>query len=118
MTVNPSEASQPVTEQESPEVTRAIELENAGKFRDAIPIYRQAMRTNPTPIVANSPIYATLQLDNGMTLFLRENNLPPDIREYAEHKKQREYKRLREMMKDEGWKPTTQPTTKPANEDL
>jgi tetratricopeptide (TPR) repeat protein len=39
------------TQQESPEVTRAIELENAGKFRDAIPIYRQAMRTHPTPIV-------------------------------------------------------------------
>jgi tetratricopeptide (TPR) repeat protein len=46
-----AQASQPVTEQESPEVTRAIELENAGKFREAIPIYRQAMRTNPTPIV-------------------------------------------------------------------
>lgn len=81
-------------------------------------VYLWNQNPNPTPIVANSPIYATLQLDNGMTLFLRENNLPPDIREYAEHKKQREYKRLREMMKDEGWKPTTQPTTKPANEDL
>jgi hypothetical protein len=37
--------------QESPEVTRAIELENSGKFRDAIPIYREAMHTHPTPIV-------------------------------------------------------------------
>jgi len=46
-----AQASQPVTEQESPEVTRAIELENSGKYREAIPIYRQAMRTNPTPIV-------------------------------------------------------------------
>jgi tetratricopeptide (TPR) repeat protein len=36
---------------ESPEALQAIELENAGKFREAIPIYRQAMRTNPTPIV-------------------------------------------------------------------
>src|SRR4051794_23402211 len=39
------------SQQESPDVSRAIELENAGKFRDAIPLYRQAMRTNPTPIV-------------------------------------------------------------------
>jgi len=44
-------APAPDSQQETPEVTRAIELENAGKFRDAIPIYRQAMRTNPTPIV-------------------------------------------------------------------
>jgi tetratricopeptide (TPR) repeat protein len=36
---------------ESPEVLRAIELENAGKFREAIPIYRAAMRTQPTPII-------------------------------------------------------------------
>ena len=36
---------------ESPEALRAIELENAGKFREAIPIYREAMRTHPTPIV-------------------------------------------------------------------
>ncbi|PYP81349.1 MAG: hypothetical protein DMD35_01135, partial [Gemmatimonadetes bacterium] len=36
---------------ESPEVLRAIELENAGKYREAVPIYREAMRTHPTPIV-------------------------------------------------------------------
>ncbi len=81
-------------------------------------VYLWNQNPNPTPATQPSPIYATLQLDNGMTLFLREQNLPPDIREYAEHKKQQEYKRLRQMMKDEGFKPTTQPTTKPANEDL
>ena len=36
---------------ESPEALRAIELENAGKYREAIPVYREAMRTHPTPIV-------------------------------------------------------------------
>jgi tetratricopeptide (TPR) repeat protein len=46
-----AQASQPVTQEESPEVTRAIELENSGKYREAIPIYRDAMRTHPTPIV-------------------------------------------------------------------
>jgi len=39
------------SQQETPEVMRAIELENSGKFREAIPIYRMAMRTRPTPIV-------------------------------------------------------------------
>ena len=50
----PAQAAAPAaqeSQQETPEVTRAIELENSGKFRDAIPLYRQAMRTNPTPIV-------------------------------------------------------------------
>ncbi len=45
-------AAAPVEAQtESPEVVRAIELENAGKYREAAPIYRAAMRTHPTPIV-------------------------------------------------------------------
>ena len=40
------------TEQtETPEVLRAIELENTGKYREAAAIYRAAMRTHPTPIV-------------------------------------------------------------------
>jgi tetratricopeptide (TPR) repeat protein len=42
-------ASQAQTE--SPEALRAIELENAGKYREAIPIYREVMRTHPTPLV-------------------------------------------------------------------
>jgi len=61
-----------------------------------------------------SPIFGTLQLDNGMSIFLRAGDLPPDILEYAEHKKQMEYKRLRQQMKDEQFVPTTQPATRPA----
>jgi len=53
-----------------------------------------------------------------MTLFLRESDLPSDIRQLAEKKKQQEYKRLREMMKDENFVPTTQPATRPVKEDL
>jgi hypothetical protein len=70
---------------------------------------------NPNPAVAApqpSPIFGSLQLDNGIILFLRDKDLPPDIREYAEHKKQQEYKRLRQMMKDEQFVPQTQPATK------
>jgi hypothetical protein len=60
-----------------------------------------------------SPIVATLQLDNGMQLFLRANDIPEDILEYAEHKKLQEFRRLRQMMKDEKFSPATQPTTQP-----
>ena len=64
------------------------------------------------------PVIALLQLDNGMQVFLRDKDLPPDIREYAEHKKSKEFDRLRQMMKDENFHPSTQPTTKPAEKDL
>jgi hypothetical protein len=63
------------------------------------------------------PVVGSLQLDNGMTLYLPESKVPPDLREYFTFKMNREYARLRQQMKEEGFKPTTQPTTKP-NEDL
>ena len=67
---------------ESPEVLRAIELENAGKYREAAPIYRAAMRTRPSPIVVLGleRAYAELgmtdsllaPLDSVLTKFPRE----------------------------------------------
>jgi len=36
---------------ESPEVARALDLENSGKYREAAALYRAAMSTHPTPIV-------------------------------------------------------------------
>jgi hypothetical protein len=65
------------------------------------------------PAAAPSPIVATLQLDNGMQLFLRANDIPEDILSYTEHKKLQEFRRLRQMMKDEQFAPTTRPTTQP-----
>ena len=47
----PADARAQDSQQETPEVSRAIELENSGKYREAIPIYRKAMSTRPTPIV-------------------------------------------------------------------
>ena len=70
----------------------------------------------PVPVpVTPSPILGTLQLDNGMSLFLRASDMPADILEYAEHKKAQEFKRLRQQMKDEQFVPTpaTQPASKP-----
>ncbi len=65
----------------------------------------------------NGPVVATLQLDNGMQVFLREKDIPADIRQFAEHKKQREFERLRQMMKDENFQPTSQPTTRPVDKE-
>lgn len=62
-------------------------------------------------------IVGSLQLDNGITLYLPESKVPADLREYFAFKVNKEYTKLREQMKEEGFKPTTQPTTKP-NEDL
>ncbi len=62
------------------------------------------------------PVIATIQLDNGMQIFLRDHDIPADIKQYAEHKKEHEFERLRQMMKDENFKPTTQPATQPADD--
>ena len=66
------------------------------------------------PAGSAGPVIATIQLDNGMQIFLRDKDLPADIKQYAEHKKLREFERLRQMMKDENFKPTSQPTTRPS----
>lgn len=68
-------------------------------------------QNSPPTATANamSPIVATLQLDNGMSIFLRANEMPADLLEYVEHKKLQEFKRLRQKMKDEQFVPTTQP---------
>jgi hypothetical protein len=76
-------------------------------------VYLWNQNASATPAAAPSPIVATLQLDNGMQLFLRANDMPSDILEYAEHKKLQEFRRLRQMMKDEQFTPATQPTTRP-----
>jgi tetratricopeptide (TPR) repeat protein len=47
---NPAPVKAQTQPQESPEVLRALELENAGKFREAVPLYRTAISRHPTPI--------------------------------------------------------------------
>lgn len=80
---------------------------------DSVYIWNQS--PDPEASVAKTdPVVALLQLDNGIQVFLREKELPADIREYTEHKKEKEFARLRQMMQDENFHPTTQPTTQPA----
>ena len=50
VSAEPVAAQAQAQSQESPEVLRALELENSGKFREAVPLYRAAISRHPTPI--------------------------------------------------------------------
>lgn len=60
---------------------------------------------------ARDPAVGLVQLDNGMQLIIPQSQLPPDVREYLKMKGDREIAKIKQMMKEEGFKPTTQPTT-------
>ena len=51
-----------------------------------------------------------------MTLLLPQSQVPPDVREYLRAKQQREIEKIREQMKEEGFKPTTAPATQPTTQ--
>ena len=58
-----------------------------------------------------------------MTVLITESQVPADVRDYVNQKMQKQFDNIRQMMKEEGFHPATQPatTTKPAgkkNEDL
>ncbi|MDB4881983.1 MAG: hypothetical protein JWL95_749 [Gemmatimonadetes bacterium] len=69
-------------QEETPEVAKALELEGTRHFREAMPIFRAAMRTRPTPtvVLGLERIYAELgmsdsllaPLDTVMTRYPRE----------------------------------------------
>ena len=60
---------------------------------------------------------AILQTDTGLQVLITESQCPPDVREFIEHLKDKQYDALRKMMAEQGFKPTqpaTRPVTKPA----
>lgn len=61
------------------------------------------------------PAIGIITLDNGMQVLVPTSQVPPDMREYIQLKTKKELDKIRQMMKDENFKPTTRPTT---NEDL
>jgi hypothetical protein len=73
---------------------------------------------NPGSATAQTrePSIGWITLDNGMHVILRESQVPADLREYVKHKTNQHFEKLREQMRDEGFKPTTQPTTAPATQ--
>lgn len=62
---------------------------------------------------AADPAIGLMQLDNGVQVMLRRSQLPPDVQEYIDHRKNQAIANLRQMMKEEGFTPSTQPTTQP-----
>ena len=56
-----------------------------------------------------------ITLDNGLQVLVPTSQVPPDMREYIQLKTKKELDKIRQMMKDENFKPATRPTT---NEDL
>jgi hypothetical protein len=59
---------------------------------------------------------AILQTDTGLQVLITESQCPPDVREFIEHLKDKQYDALRKMMAEQGFKPTqaaTKPVTRP-----
>jgi hypothetical protein len=63
---------------------------------------------------SREPSVALLTLDNGLQVVVRESQVPADMREYIKHKTDQQLDKIRQMMTEEGFKPTTKPTTAPA----
>ncbi len=49
--------------------------------------------------------------DVGMQVIVPQSQVSPDVREYLKHKTEKELEKIRRLMKDEGFTPTTRPTT-------
>lgn len=81
-------------------------------------VYIWNQLSSPGGSATRDPAIGMILLDNGMQLLVRESECPPDLLEYLRARKQREYQKLREMMREEGFKPTTRPATAPAAVDL
>jgi hypothetical protein len=74
-------------------------------------VYIWNAASNPAA-TARDPVIGTVQLDNGMSVMIRESQVPPDMQEYIRLRTRRELDKVRQMMKDEGFKPSA-PATQP-----
>jgi hypothetical protein len=73
--------------------------------------------TNSTAARPRDKTIAILQTDTGLQVLITESQCPPDVREFIEHLKEKQYDSLRKMMAEQGFKPVspaTKPTTKAA----
>lgn len=76
-------------------------------------IWNASTQAGGAPAAPRDPAVGILQLDNGMQLILPQSQVPPDVREYLRYKTDREIAKIRQMMKEEGFKPTSQPAAAP-----
>ena len=75
---------------------------------------------NPTNSVGSGgrdPIIGSIQLKDGTQIFVPESRVPADVKEYIESQRQAFSDRLRQKMKEEGFKPATKPATQPATDE-
>jgi hypothetical protein len=77
---------------------------------DGIYIWNQSAGTATS---ASDPAVGMIQLDNGVQVMLRRSQLPADVQEYIDYRKNKAIANLRQMMQEEGFKPTTQPSSQP-----
>jgi hypothetical protein len=80
-------------------------------------VYIWNQMTSPTGGARDEAV-GLLTLDNGMQLIVRGSELTQEMREYLQSRKNRWVEKTSEMMKEEGFKPSTRPTTLPIREDL
>jgi len=57
------------------------------------------------------PNIGFVQLDIGMQVLVPVSQVPADLKEFIRYKTQKELQRMRKMMEEEGFKPSTQPTS-------
>ncbi len=71
----------------------------------------------PAGSSSQDPVVAMLSIPGSdVQVMLRQSDVPDDVRQYIKQSRGKAVDKLREMMKKEGFKPATQPTTKPAPE--
>lgn len=75
-------------------------------------LWNQNSPTTAQALPPGGAIVAEIRMSDGMQIFLRHDDLPPDILEFIEHKKQQEYQLLRDQMKQEHFK-SSPPNPKP-----
>lgn len=68
-------------------------------------------------VAARDPIVGTILLENGMQIFVRQSDLPPDVQEYVRSRLQRQLQNIRQTMKQEGFVPSTAPSAAQDNPD-
>jgi hypothetical protein len=77
----------------------------------------QISNSSAAAAASREPMIGLLQLDVGLLVTMRQSDVPPDLREYIKHKTAKQLDKMRQMMLDEGFKPSTRPATRPAPPD-
>ena len=81
-------------------------------------VYLWNQSNSPNTTTTRDPMIGLMQLTDGMQILIPRSSVPADMQEYLKQRTDRELAKIRQMMKDDNFKPATQATTRPVNEDL